>query len=99
MAAAKIVRIGQCTDHSKEYTINEGLPNHTWTCLACGGIGTEECTFDFTQGETGTCGSCANEITVTVDRNSLKVLAYDETVGQVWKSHPIQVQAFPARLW
>ena len=80
MAAATVVRIGQCTDHSKEYTINEGLPNHTWTCLACGGIGTEECTFDFTQGETGTCGSCANEITVTVDRNSLKVLAYDETV-------------------
>ncbi len=80
MAAATVVRIGQCTDHSKEYTINEGLPNHTWTCLACGGTGTEECTFDFTQGETGTCGSCANEITVTVDRNSLKVLAYDETV-------------------
>ncbi len=80
MATAKTVRVGQCTDHSKEYAINEGLPNHTWTCLACGGIGTEECTFDFTQGETGTCGSCANEITVTVDRNSLKVLAYDETV-------------------
>ncbi len=80
MATAKTVRVGKCTDHSKEYAINEGLPKHTWTCLACGGIGTEECTFDFTQGETGTCGSCANEITVTVDRNSLKVLAYDETV-------------------
>ena len=80
MAAATVVRVGQCTDQSKEYAINEGLPNHTWTCLACGGTGTEECTFDFTQGETGTCSSCANEITVTVDRNSLKVLAYDETV-------------------
>ncbi len=80
MATATVVRIGQCTDHSKEYAINEGLPNHTWTCLACGGTGTEGCTFDFAQDGTGTCGSCANEITVTVDRNSLKVLAYDETV-------------------
>ena len=79
MATAKIVRIGQCTDHSKEYAVNSGLPTHTWTCLACGGTDTEKCTFDFTQAA-GTCGSCNNEITVAVDRESLKTLAYDETV-------------------
>ena len=80
MATAKKVIVKQCTDHSKECVPNRGLPTHNWTCSICGATGTEECTFGFAQGTTGTCGSCNNEITVTVDRDSLKVLAFDETV-------------------
>ena len=80
MATAKKVIVKQCTDHSKECVPNRGLPTHDWTCSICGATGTEECTFGFEQGTTGTCGSCNNEITVTVDRDSLKALAFDETV-------------------
>ena len=80
MATAKKVIVKQCTDHSKECVPNRGLPTHDWTCSICGATGTEECTFGFAQGTTGTCGSCNNEITVTVDRDSLKALAFDETV-------------------
>ena len=80
MAEAKTVIVKQCTDHSKKCVPNGGRPTHDWTCSICGTTGTEECTFDFAQSTTGTCGSCNNEITVTVVRDSLKVLAYDESV-------------------
>ena len=81
MAEAKTVVVKQCTDHSKKCVPNRGSPTHDWTCSICGTTGTEEeCTFDFAQGTTGTCGSCNNEIFVTVVRDSLKVLAYDESV-------------------
>jgi methionine-rich copper-binding protein CopC len=80
MATATKVIVKQCTDHIKECVLKKGLPTHTWTCLACGATGEEKCTFEFAQGITGTCGSCNNKITVTVDRNSLKGLAYDDTV-------------------
>ena len=80
MATATKVIVKQCTDHIKECVLKKGLPTHDWTCLACGATGEEGCTFDFAQSTKGTCGSCNNEITVTVDRESLKVLAYDESV-------------------
>ena len=80
MATAKKVIVKKCTDHIKECVLKKGFPTHTWTCLACGATGEEGCTFDFAQGTTGTCDFCTNEITVTVNEDSLKALAFDEAV-------------------
>lgn len=80
MADAMEVTVGQCTDHTKTYAPNAGAATHTWTCSACKITGTEKCTFDFGQGITSTCDLCGNRISIAVDRDSLKELAYDSTV-------------------
>lgn len=83
LANAKTLTVGQCTNHSsKTYAHNSGETTHTWTCDYCGTSGTdpEQCTFSFDQNGSGTCGFCDSEITVVVDRESLKELAYDDTV-------------------
>ena len=78
---AKTLVVRQCTDHAnKTYTANDGSITHTWTCQVCKATGTEPCTFTFDENGHGTCGLCGNEVTVTVDRDSLKELAYDESV-------------------
>ena len=81
LANAKTLTVGQCTSHSKAYDPNAGSPTHTWTCAYCGTTEEQEkCTFTFDQSETGTCSLCGNKITVEVNRDSLKELAYDNTV-------------------
>ena len=80
MADAMEVTVSQCTDHTKTYAPNAGAATHTWTCSACKITGTEKCTFDFGQGITSTCDLCGNGISIAVDRDSLKELAYDSTV-------------------
>ena len=78
---AKTLVVRQCTDHAnKTYTANDGSITHTWTCQVCKATGTEQCTFTFDASGTGTCGLCGNEVTVEVNRDSLKELAYDESV-------------------
>lgn len=86
MAAAKLVTVGQCTDHSsKTYTHDAGATTHTWTCSVCKMTGPEPCTFDFakagtgTQDGTGTC-ACGNGLTVVVDEDDLTDLVYDGTI-------------------
>lgn len=75
---AKTLVVRQCTDHAnKTYTANAGTITHTWTCQVCKATGTEQCTFTFDENGKGICGLCGNEVTVTVDRDSLKELAYD----------------------
>ena len=80
MADAMEVTVSQCTDHTKTYAPNAGAATHTWTCSACKITGTEKCTFDFGQVTTSTCDLCGNGISIAVDRDSLKELAYDSTV-------------------
>ncbi len=78
---AKTLVVRQCTDHAnKTYTANDGSITHTWTCQVCKATGTEQCTFTFDASGTGTCGLCGNEVTIEVDQDSLKELAYDESV-------------------
>jgi methionine-rich copper-binding protein CopC len=75
---AKTLVVRQCTDHAnKTYTANAGTITHTWTCQVCKATGTEQCTFTFDENGKGTCGLCGNEVTIEVDRDSLKELAYD----------------------
>ncbi len=79
--AAKTLVVRQCTDHTnKTYTANDGSITHTWTCQVCKATGTEQCTFTFDENGTGTCTLCGNEVTVAVNRGSLKALAYDDKV-------------------
>lgn len=81
LASAKTLTVGQCTDHAKgEFKPVAGTPTHAWTCPYCGISGTELCTFSFAETGVGSCGQCGNQISVVVDRDSLKVLAYDDTV-------------------
>jgi methionine-rich copper-binding protein CopC len=81
IAEATTVIVGQCDGHGdKVYERNAGTTEHTWTCPLCGTEESEPCTFTFAQDGTGICGFCRNEATIAVDRDSLKVLAYDETV-------------------
>ncbi len=81
MAKVKIVTVDKCTDHAgKTYTPNAGTTTHSWECPLCGTEETEPCTYTFAQDGTGICDFCQNEVTIVVDRDSLKVLAYDETV-------------------
>ncbi len=81
MAKVKIVTVNKCTDHAgKSYKHTPGTTEHTWTCPLCGTEETEPCTYTFAQDGTGICDFCQNEVTIVVDRDSLKVLAYDETV-------------------
>ena len=81
MAKVKIVTVNKCTDHAgKTYTPNAGTTTHSWECPLCGTEETEPCTYTFAQDGTGICDFCQNEVTIVVDRDSLKVLAYDETV-------------------
>ncbi len=81
VAALNTVVVGQCTDHdNKVYTPVAGAAQHTWECPFCAVNGTEPCTVSFDQSVTGTCDLCGNEITVEVDRESLKDLAYDSSV-------------------
>ena len=76
--AAKTLVVRQCTDHTnRTYAANAGTITHTWTCQACKTEGTEQCTFTFDASGTGTCGLCGNEVTVAVNQESLKELAYD----------------------
>ena len=78
---AKTLVVRQCTDHAnKTYTANDGSITHTWTCQVCKATGTEQCTFTFDENGKGTCGLCGNEVTIEVDQDSLKELAYDESV-------------------
>ncbi len=78
---AKTLVVRQCTDHAnKTYTANAGTITHTWTCQVCKATGTEQCTFTFDENGKGTCALCGNEVTIEVDRDSLKELAYDESV-------------------
>ena len=78
---AKTLVVRQCTDHAnKTYTANDGSITHTWTCQVCKATGTEQCTFTFDENRKGTCGLCGNEVTIEVDQDSLKELAYDESV-------------------
>ncbi|MCI8537818.1 MAG: hypothetical protein HFF18_04030 [Oscillospiraceae bacterium] len=80
MAAAKLVTVGACTDHSdKSYTHDAGATTHTWTCTACEITGSEMCTFDFKQDGTGTC-VCGNGIKVEVDERDLAGLVYDGSI-------------------
>ena len=77
-AAAKTLVVKQCTDHAnKTYVTNTGAITHTWTCQVCKAEGTEPCTFTFDENGKGTCALCGNEVTVMVNRDSLKELAYD----------------------
>ena len=81
MAKVKIVTVDKCTGHAgKSYKHTPGTTEHTWTCPLCGTEETEPCTYTFAQDGTGICDFCQNEVTIVVDRDSLKVLAYDETV-------------------
>ena len=83
VADARTVVVAQCTDHpGKTYTTNPGTPTHAWTCPACGTKeDAEPCRFTFAQNSTtGICDFCQNEVTIEVDRDSLKELAYDDTV-------------------
>ncbi len=81
LASAKTLTVRQCTDHAKgEFKPVAGTPTHAWTCPYCGIGGTEPCTFSFAETGVGSCGQCGNQISVVVDRDSLKVLAYDDTV-------------------
>lgn len=81
---AKTVTVGPCTDqdHLYRYTPDSGAPTHSWICAACDSSGSNEpCTFVFADGQnTSTCNICRNEITIDVNRDSLKELAYDETI-------------------
>lgn len=82
---AKTVTVGPCTDqdHLYRYTPDSGAPTHSWTCAACGGSNSNEpCTFVFADGQnTSTCNICrSNTIKIEVDQDSLKELAYDETI-------------------
>ena len=80
-AAAKTLVVKQCTDHAnRTYMTNTGTITHGWTCQACETAGTEQCTFTFDENGTGVCDLCRNEVTVAVDRESLKDLAYDSSV-------------------
>ena len=77
-AAAKTLVVKQCTDHAnKAYVTNTGAITHTWTCQVCKAEGKEPCTFTFDENGQGTCALCGNEVTVMVNRDSLKELAYD----------------------
>ncbi len=78
-APPRTVVVARCTDHDKAYTPFHGDVRHTWLCSFCGETGTDPCTFTF-EDETGVCDLCGDEITVAVDRNSLKALAYDENI-------------------
>ena len=81
MASTDTVFVKQCTEHpGRTYTPNAGTTTHSWECPLCAAEGTEPCTYTFAQDGTGICDFCQNEVTIAVDRNSLKVLAYDETV-------------------
>ncbi len=82
MAKTKTVVVAACTEHpGRTYTPNAGTTTHSWECPLCAAEGTEPCTYNtFAQDGTGICDFCQNEVTIAVDRNSLKVLAYDETV-------------------
>ena len=81
MAKTKTVVVAACTEHpGRTYTPNAGTTTHSWECPLCAAEGTEPCTYTFAQDGTGICDFCQNEVTIVVDRNSLKVLAYDETV-------------------
>ena len=81
MARTQTVVVAACTEHpGKTYTPNAGTTTHSWECPLCAAEGTEPCTYTFAQGGTGICDFCQNEVTIVVDRDSLKVLAYDETV-------------------
>ncbi len=78
---AKTLVVRQCTDHAnKTYTANAETITHTWTCQVCKATGTEQCTFTFDENGKGICGLCGNEVTIEVDRDILKELAYDESV-------------------
>ncbi|MCI9588208.1 MAG: hypothetical protein HFF60_09610, partial [Oscillospiraceae bacterium] len=78
---ARRVVVAACTEHpGRTYTPNAGTTTHSWECPLCAAEGTEPCTYTFAQDGTGICDFCQNEVTIAVDRNSLKVLAYDETV-------------------
>ena len=78
MAKVKIVTVNKCTDHAgKSYKHTPGTTEHTWTCPLCGTEETEPCTYTFAQDGTGICDFCQNEVTIVVDRDSLKILAYD----------------------
>ena len=98
MADAMRVTVGQCTDHTKTYAPNVGAATHTWTCSACKITGTEKCTFDFGQGMTSACGLCGNGISIVVDRDSLKELAYDSTVQPANGTVTVTVGAPPVPL-
>ncbi len=77
-AAAKTLVVKECTDHfNKTYVANTGAITHKWTCQVCKAEGTEPCTFTFDENGKGTCALCGNEVTVMVNRESLKELAYD----------------------
>lgn len=84
VGTAKTVTVGPCTDqdHLYSYTPDPGAPTHSWTCAACGGSNSNEpCTFTFADGQnTSTCNICGNTIKIEVDEDSLKELAYDETI-------------------
>ena len=80
LANVTTLTVGQCTNHEKgSYTAVPGTPTHTWTCPYCGTSEMEKCTFNFNENGVGTCG-CGNGLTIDVDRESLKELAYDNTV-------------------
>ena len=80
MKNPQTLSVSQCSGHVKTYAPNTGAPAHTWTCDYCGMGETEKCTFTFDEDGNGTCAFCGNEITVEVDQDSLKELAYDDTV-------------------
>ena len=98
MADAMEVTVSQCTDHTKTYAPNSGAATHTWTCSACKITGTEKCTFDFGQDMTSTCDLCGNGISIAVDRDSLKELAYDSTVQPANGTVTVTAGAPPAQL-
>ena len=82
VADARTVVVAQCTDHpGKTYTTNAGTPTHAWTCPDCGTKeDAEPCQFTFDPTGVGTCDLCGNKVTIEIDRDSLKDLAYDNTV-------------------
>lgn len=99
VAALNTVVVGQCTDHgNKVYTHAAGATKHTWECPFCAASGTEPCTFSFDQSGEGICGLCGNEVTVEVDRDSLKDLAYDSTVKPANGTVTVRVKDAAAEL-
>ena len=83
VAKAKTVIVQQCTDetHAKgHYTHAAGTPTHTWTCAYCATQGSEPCTFTFDENGAGTCPTCGNTLSISVDESDLTDLVYDGNI-------------------